>query len=85
MQSENSGSLIDSMDADNMAGGDNPVDLDQNIPTPNGGELKRQSEESVDELRNGEPAEALDNDDGEEFKGDGENDEGAARRDDIST
>ena len=58
------------MQSDNMAGGDNPIDLNQNVQTPSGGELKRTSDEPVDELRNSIPEGAISDNGGEELRGD---------------
>ena len=79
-----SNAVNEEMQVDNMAGGDNPIDLDQNVPTTSGGELKRTSDEPVDALRNGEPEEALGDDGGEELRGDDVQGE-AVEGDDIST
>ena len=81
--------LTEVIDDDNMAGGDNPIDLDQNVPTPseqgNRGQQKRPSDEPVDELRNRKSEEALEEDGDEELRGANENDEDAVKRDDISS
>ena len=61
--------LMEVIDADNMAGGDNPIDLDQNVSTPSEGYRKRPSDEPFDKLRNGEPEEALKLGDREDLKG----------------
>ena len=71
------------MQGDNMAGGDNPIDLDQNVQTPMGGELKRTSDEPVDKLRNTEIEEILEEDGGEELRGSDVQE--TANQDDIST
>ena len=63
------------MQSDNMVGGDNPIDLDQNVQTPSGGELKRTADEPVDELRDSIPEGAISDNGGEELRGDGENDD----------
>ena len=52
-----------------MAGGDNPIDHDQNSKSPSGGELKRTSDEPVDELRNSIPQGAISDFGGEELRG----------------
>ena len=85
MQSESSDRLVVSMGADTMAGGDNPIELDQDIPMTSEGERKRTSDEPVDELRNTELEEVLEEDGGEELRGANENDEDAVKWDDIST
>ena len=71
------------MQGDNMAGGDNPVHLDEDILTTSGGERKRTADEPVEELRNGEPEEALEDSDREELRGN--NLQERTNRDDIST
>ena len=54
------------MQGDNMEGGDNSIDLDQNVPMTSEGEFKRTSDEPLDALRNGELEEALEDADGVE-------------------
>ena len=71
------------MQSDNMAGGDNPIDLYQNVQTPSGGELKRTSDEPVDELRNSIPEETSEDDGGEELRVDHVPE--GVKRDDISS
>ena len=86
MQEESTARLDDLMeviDDDNMAGGDNPIDLDQNVPTPSEGERKRPSDEPVDELRNRKSEEALEDGDREELRGN--NLQERTNRDDVST
>ena len=56
------------MQGDNMAGGDNPIDLDQNVPMTTEGERKRSSDEPVDSLRNDEPEGAISDNGGEELR-----------------